>query len=433
MVDNLYSAHSRALLRSLLGTVLLAVTATCTGATTSTAPLPPVATITLTPTTVAIGRGAGLTLVATTRDSAGNSIAAPVAWTSSTPTIATVSQNGVVSALAYGAVTIYASTGAESTGVKSAATEVVVIAPATTSAYTVRELPSAVSVPYRSEQLNDSGDVLLGHLVLRGVVVDIPGCAPVALNNLTHVLCRTGPSAQFTTYGIWRGGVLTPLVPADSFKAAAFGAVALNDSGVVVGMYYNPAFSNANCSSSTPCVVLWKNGEPTFLKLNFSWSGAPTHLNNRLDLVLQEGIFAPTHYSSTELYNATTGQHRTITRFARSINSQGWVAAEREYRSPLPMKSGSDAMVALSDTTIKIGPGMATGINDAGTVVGTLEIGPFRWTKEGGASLIAKASIDPSWTITTAVRINNRGQILAQANHADGRQGRWVLLTPAAP
>ncbi|MEO7712999.1 MAG: Ig-like domain-containing protein [Gemmatimonadaceae bacterium] len=431
MVDNLHSGPSGAVLRrSLLGTLLLAATATCTE---STRPLPPVGSITLTPTTIAIGRGAGLTLVATTRDSAGTSIAAPVTWTSSAPTIATVSQKGVVSALAYGAVTIYASTGVESTGVKSAATEVVVIAPATTSAYTVREVPSAASVPYRSEQLTDSGDVLLGHLVLRGVVMDIPGCTPVALNNLSHVLCSTGTPAIFSTYGIWRGGVLTPLVQADSFKAAAFSAHALNDSGVVVGMYYNPAFSNANCSSSTTCVVLWKNGEPTFLKLSFSWSGAPTHLNNRLDLVLQERMFAPTHYSSTELYNAATGQHRTITRFARSINNQGWVAAEREYVNTYPRKFGSDAMVALSDTTIKIGPGAATGINDAGTVVGTLEIGPFRWTKEEGASLMAKASTDPSWTITTALRINNRGQILAQANHADGRQGRWVLLTPTAP
>jgi hypothetical protein len=61
--------------------------------------------------------------------------------------------------------------------------------------------------------------------------------------------------------------------------------------------------------------------------------------------------------------------------------------------------------------------------------VATVRVGPFVW-KSGGISLLTRASTDPAWTVTSAARINRSGQILATADHADGRKGQWVILTP---
>jgi hypothetical protein len=65
-------------------------------------------------------------------------------------------------------------------------------------------------------------------------------------------------------------------------------------------------------------------------------------------------------------------------------------------------------------------------------VTGTLDVGPFIW-RGSGISLLTNASVDPAWTITSASEINNRGQILATADNADGRKAHTVVLTPAQP
>jgi len=144
-------------------------------------------------------------------------------------------------------------------------------------------------------------------------------------------------------------------------------------------------------------------------------------------------MFARTNPRSGLLYNASSKEKRAITQFVRAINDQGWMAVERITASSLPATGSVTAIMARADTAIVLGPGAATGINNAGTVVGTLNVGPFLWKPGRGVSLLAKAAADPGWTITTALRINNRGQILARANHADGRQSRWLILMPTAP
>lgn len=429
MSNGSHASRAGAVNRSLLGALLLAVTATCTD---STGPLPPVASITLTPAVVAILKGGSHALSAITLDSAGNAVAAAVTWTSNDRTIATVSRTGVVTAVGYGTTTIVATADA-----KSVSAEVVVTEPPAVSAYSVLELPGAVASAGIYTQLNDSGDALAGQLYRRGVPIAIPDCFPIALNDLTHVLCARGGVSNSKRYTLWHDGVATPLAAVDTFQAVEFSAVALNDSDVVAGLYTQPAFNNSNClgSDGGRCAVLWKNGQPTFPGL-YVYSGMHyvAHINDRLDLVLQDIGFAPNASRSPPfLYNAASKERRAITQFVRSINDQGWMAVERMHVIRGPSTFVETAIMARADTSIILGPGAATGINNAGTVVGTLKVGSFLWKPGRGVSLLAKAANDPGWTITTALRINNRGQILAQASHADSRQGRWVILTPTAP
>jgi hypothetical protein len=47
--------------------------------------------------------------------------------------------------------------------------------------------------------------------------------------------------------------------------------------------------------------------------------------------------------------------------------------------------------------------------------------------------MLTNAAIDPSWTITAADEINNRGQILATADNSDGRKAHTVILSPTQP
>ncbi|HEX6966750.1 MAG TPA: Ig-like domain-containing protein [Gemmatimonadaceae bacterium] len=99
--------RSRSLLRTALAGVVVASVA-CSGDTLS--PSANVASVTVSPNTPVLNVGAQLPLVATLKDAHGNTVTgADVFWSSSDTTIATVSDVGVVSALAVGTAQIAAS------------------------------------------------------------------------------------------------------------------------------------------------------------------------------------------------------------------------------------------------------------------------------------------------------------------------------------
>jgi len=183
--------------RTVRAILIVAITSACSNGTGPVPPVPPVASITLTSADVAILKGGSHALAAIALDSTGNAVAAAVTWTSNDPTIATVSRSGVVSAVGYGTTTIEAKA-----DTKSKSAEVVVTEPPVVSAYSVLELPGADESSEIYTQLNDSGDVLVGQLFRRGVPIAIPDCSPVALNDLTHVLCLSGRFSNFNRYAL---------------------------------------------------------------------------------------------------------------------------------------------------------------------------------------------------------------------------------------
>jgi hypothetical protein len=397
----------------------------------STKPVDPasVASLSLSPGAIPIVKGAQSRLTLSARDSAGNEIQVDAIWTSNSPSVASVSNRGEVTAIGYGTATILAIVGSH-----SASTDVVVTAPMTRS-YSVLDLGSGLQVGSIIRQLSDSGDVVAGNYYRRGVATSIPGCpSPVTINGLGHVLCRTSVYDSVSSFAIWRDGTLTPLTVADSFTAGDFRAFAMSDSDEVAGMFWRPSFVNANCpSSGDRCLAIWKNGTARFPGYTAATADAML-MNNKQQVVLEQPMWAPSSPGlSSTIYDLSTGVHATSYWGIRAFNDNGWAAIQLPYVQPGgPSTSGSLAYVMTPTYTMGLGNGGATGINNSNVVVGTLDVGPFIWRGDA-LSMLTNAATDPAWTITAADEINNRGQILATADNSDGRKGHTVILTPTQP
>jgi hypothetical protein len=389
-----------------------------------------VASLSIAPSAVPIVKGARYALKLSALDAAGSPVIIGAIWTSSAPQVASVSKYGVVSAVAFGAATITATVGTH-----SATAEVLVTAAPTERAYVVLDLGGGLSIGGMARQLSDSGDVLAGGKLYRhGIAGAMPGCTiPVTTNGPGHVLCRVDALDSVSSYAIWHDGTLTPLAATDTFKAEHFRAFAMDDEDEVAGLLYNPAFTNANCATpGARCLSIWKRGTATFP--GFDASAELMLMNNASQVVLQEPVYSENHSLSAIIYDVPTGRQRTTPWAIQSLNDNGWAAIAHSWLRHGGANSGtlgSIAQIATTASLIVLGDGAASGINNANVVVGTLTVGPFIWSQDGGVSLLTRAAVDPSWTVTAADEINNRGQILATANNSDGRQGHAVLLTPS--
>lgn len=419
-------------MRSRLGSAaFLVVLAACSD---STRPVDPasVASLSLAPAAIPVVKGAQTQLTLSAHDSAGSDIHVNATWTSNLPAIASVSNEGAVTGKGFGLATITATVGTH-----SATAAVLVTAAPTERAYAVTDLGGALSLGGMTRQLSDSGDVLSGgKLYHDGTANAIQGCTtPVTINGPGHVLCRLDALDSISSYAIWHSGVLTPLAAADSFKAEHFRAFAMDDADEVAGLLYNPAFTNAKCATpGARCLSIWKSGMVRFPGFN---AGAELMLmNNVPQVVLQDPVYAEYHSSDAVIYDVSTGTQRTTQWGVQSLNDKGWAAIAHNWVHHGGANSGtlgSLAEIATSDSVVVLGGGAARGINNSNIVVGTLDFGPFIWSETGGVSLLTRSAIDPSWTVTAADEINNRGQILATASNSDGRAGHTVILTPTQP
>jgi hypothetical protein len=385
-----------------------------------------VVSVSISRTEVPVVKGSTLPLTVSALDSAGKPVVTDATWTSSAPLVAAVSHDGVVSAVGFGSATVTATI-----GIHSGSAEVVVTTVPTERAYSVLDLGPALQVGGMTRQLSDSGDVLAGGKLYRsGVASLMAGCpSPVTINGPGHVLCKVNAYDSVSSYAIWHEGTLTPLAAADSFKAEHFRAFALNDSNEVAGLFFMPAFANANCpANGARCLSFWKNGAAGFP--GYDAGGKDVMLmNNRQQAVVEYAMWNENVYGSV-IYDIPTANSRQTQYGVQAFNKNGWGA----IASPWIAHGSSDpfrskACVPTPTDLIVLGSGKASGNNDSNVVTGTLDVGPFLW-RGSGVSLLTHASVDPSWTVTSADEINSRGQILATADNTDGRTGRTVILTP---
>jgi hypothetical protein len=397
----------------------------------STKPVDPasVATLSLTPAATPIVKGTQKQLTLSARDSTGNEVHVNALWTSNSPSVVTVSKDGLVTALGYGSAMIEASAGTH-----WAIANVVVTAPMSRR-YSVLDLGVSLQVGSIIRKLSDSGDVVAGSYYRRGVATAIPGCpTPVTINGPGHVLCRTGVPDSVSSFAIWHNGALVPLTTVDTFKAGVFRAFAMSDSDEVAGMFWRPSFVNANCpASGDRCLAIWKNGSVSFPGYTAATADAML-MNNRGQVVLEQAMWAPSSPGLTStIFNVTTGSRTNAEWGIHALNDNGWAAIQLPYVQPGdPSTSGSRADVMTPTYTMGLGNGGATGINNSNVVVGTLDVGAFIWRGDAIA-MLTDAATDRTWTITAANEINNRGQILATADNSDGRKGHTVILTPTQP
>jgi hypothetical protein len=388
-----------------------------------------VASVSIAPTVIQVVKGSERAFTLTALDSAGRAVSIDANWSSSAPRVATVSNAGFVSGVGFGSATITAVIGTH-----SAVAEVVVTALPTERAYSVLDLGKAGSAGDYGRHLSDSGDVLLGGVLVRhGAAMPLTGCPyPITLNGSGHVLCSIGKGDSVSSYAIWRNGILAPVAVADTFVAQHFRALAMNDSDEVAGLFYMPSFVNANCpATGVRCLSIWKNGAPTFPGYDAGGSDVML-MNNRRQAVVEYAVWNESVYGSV-IYDIPTATSRQTQYGIRAFNENAWGAITSPWiahGSSDPFRS--NAYVTTPSALILLGKGGASGINDANVVVGTLDVGAFIWRGDG-ISVLTNASVDPAWTITAAAEINDRGQILATADKSDGTRGHAVILTPAGP
>jgi uncharacterized protein YjdB len=187
----------------------------------------PVATVTVTPSTAAISVGQTVPLTATPRDASGNALSGRiVGWSSSDNAIATVSVNGVVTALAVGSATITAS----SEGQSGTATVTVGLVPVATvvvttsqSTLTVGQTTTLVASPMDAAgqpltgrtvtwtsgsptvvSVSGAGVVTalaVGSAVITATVEGVPGSATVDVTQVPASSVTVTPSTRSLTVG----------------------------------------------------------------------------------------------------------------------------------------------------------------------------------------------------------------------------------------
>ena len=396
----------------------------------STKPVNPasIASISLAPTAIYVVKGSAQSLTLTAADSVGARVQAKAVWRTSAPSVAAVSNSGVVTGVGYGTATITAVVGTH-----SANAAVVITAAPITKAYSVLDLGAGLS-RVLGRRLSDSGDVLANTVLYRHgtVATSLTGCgSALSVNGLGHVLCKVNSYDSVSSYATWHDGILTPLAAADSFKAQHFRAFALSDSDEVPGLFYMPSFGNVNCpANGARCLSVWKNGVASFPGYDAGGNDI-MRMNNRQQVVVEYAMWSENDPNST-IYDIPTGKTRNLP-YGVVLNDNGWGAIASPWiahGSANPFRS--TALVMTPDALVPLGSGGATGINNSNVIVGTLDVGPFIWRGQS-MSLLTNAATDPSWTITRADEINNSGQILATADNSDGRKAHTVILTPIQP
>ena len=172
------------------------ITATSEGksatATVTVTPIP-VASVTVTPGSGTLYIGGSLTLVATARDAAGGSLAGrAVTWSTSAPTVATVSATGVVAGVAAGSATITATIEGKS------ATATLTVQPVPVA--TVSIAPATVALePGGTQQLTASARDSAGSSLTGRPVTWSTGASSVATISTQGVVTAVGPGTTSAT------------------------------------------------------------------------------------------------------------------------------------------------------------------------------------------------------------------------------------------
>ncbi|MEO7965337.1 MAG: Ig-like domain-containing protein [Gemmatimonadaceae bacterium] len=249
----------------------------------------PVASISVTPATATVAEGATTTLTATSKDAQGNALPGrAVTWSSSAPTIATVSPNGVVTAVAVGTATITATGSAPSGGGS---------APAGSSDITVTPAPVlSIKISPSAPTITVGGTVALT-ASLFGVVPNVPlptigrtitwSSSNVAIATVSPTGIVTGVAAGNATItvsalSIGQTTAVTasvPLIVASPSVAGASSVVIAPVSGTIhVGTAYSRQLTaQALDAAGAPLPnepITWSTSDPTRLTVTSSSTGS---------------------------------------------------------------------------------------------------------------------------------------------------------------
>jgi uncharacterized protein YjdB len=196
----------------------------------------PVASVSMSPASASVTVGQTVQLVATPRDGSGNPLTGrQIAWTSSNPALALVNGNGLVTAVAAGAVTISATSEGKS------GTAAVTVTPAPVASVTVSPVSPSVGVG-QTQQLtatlrDASGNLLTGRAITwttsNAAVATVSGTGlvtGVAVGTVTITATSEGQSGMATVTVVTVSSTW-PHEPAGQATISDYGFSTLNDSG----------------------------------------------------------------------------------------------------------------------------------------------------------------------------------------------------------
>ncbi len=365
------------------------------------------------------------TLAAATYGPAGLVVTgAPLTWTSSDPSVISVTPNGIATMRRAGRALVTVSTGS----VRDTLTIAVI------PGFSFSDISDAFGDSITITATNDSG-AYLGAIFLpdftsrrffwrNGHLSALPGCAATDLNNRFDVLCGST---------IWNPitGARTPIAVGDT----AISGVAINDSGAVFGQFPTGPQDRTRFG-------VWKNG--TFTEKTFG-AGAPgfwnlLDMNDREDILAHSVVFGYGYGVVRRLAGASTWTSLVVGRVGGSarMNNLGDVPLNARYPG---MNHDSQGYVFLADARTVLIASDQTGhvdatvasLNDARDVVGTTGFDgiPVGYLWRGGLlGALDDLTNAPDWTITSALFIDNSGAITARAmNHRTARTA-YVRLVP---
>jgi len=242
-----------------------------------------------------------------------------------------------------------------------------------------------------------------------GVVAGQTSSQANGINNSNVIVGQSGPFAFEDT-----GSGLTSLFAGD--------IRGINNSGVAVGSIPNETGNQtAEWSASETRTIYF----PTLNTVGNS-------INDSGDLV---GVRSGDSGYYSDGSNQFTSNPQSLGGFfPAAINNNDIIAGQDEGANEAAIYTIS----SLTETILgKLSPSdsssAATGINSAGTVVGTSGSAGFEWTSSGGMVSLTSllGSQYSGWTIVSASAINDNGQILAQGQY-DGVD-HAVILAVATP
>jgi uncharacterized protein YjdB len=218
--------------------------------------IPPVATVSVTPSTVALYVGRTTQLTATMRDASGNTLTGrTVTWSSSAPSVASVSTSGMVTAVAAGSATITATSegksGTASISVTIVPVASVVVTPATSS------LVIAATVQLSATTKDSAANVLTGRSVTWSS--SAPGVATVSTSGLVTAVAVGSTTITGTSEG--KSGAATITVSAVPVASVSV-TPATNNLNVGATVQLSATMKDSVGNVLTGRSVTWSSGTP---------------------------------------------------------------------------------------------------------------------------------------------------------------------------
>ncbi len=310
------------------------------------------------------------------------------------------------------------------------------------------------SQDYDSIALNNRGQLALTvegvpQLWRNGVRQRLPGMSGYSQTEVSAINDRgdcvgsvsySGSGAYSFRYGdavLWHGGKIVSLGSLNGLSDAS--ASAINNDGVIVGNSATASIMEANNQPQTGPVetdvsrgFVWKSGKMAVI------DGGPVAINDAGDIAGDISAVVTSGGSYTQSSHAARySRHKWRDLGAPSgytyssasgINARGWIVGNA-YKTF--NQSDPEAVLWHDGINYDLGPGHAFAINSVGDIVGD----------SGGAAVLWHGSqlVDlnrcmrfrykrNSWHLTSAVAINNRGQIAGYGTC--NRVAHAFLLTP---